>query len=148
MQRFLDDFGPGQTFASRSTTLSQRHFDLFAEMTGDHHPIHYDGDYARSKGWKAPLAHGLLLAGLCAVGAAPLGEELAESMIAMLGNEISYKRPVFIGDMVTPCFSFLSVEPKDNTRGVLRLAIVLHNQRDEVVLEGVHILMLRRRTKT
>jgi acyl dehydratase len=145
MQLFLDDFRPGQTFASRSTTLTQRHFAIFAEMTGDHHPIHYDEDYARSKGWKAPLAHGLLLAGLCAVGAAPLGEELEESMIAMLGNEMSYKRPAFIGDTVTARFSVLSVEPKDNTRGVLRLAIALHNQRGEVVLEGAHSLMLRRR---
>ena len=145
-QRYLDDFKEGEVFVSRPQTLTEKHFAAFAEMTGDLHPIHYDRGYARSKGWEAPLAHGLLLAGICAIGAAPLSKELEESMIAMLGNEIRYKRPAFIGDTVTPRFSVLSIERKDPTRGVLRLAIVLQNQRNETVLEGSHILMLRRRT--
>ena len=145
MQRFLDDFEPGQIFESRPHTLTQRHFTLFAEMTGDSHPIHYDADYAKAKGWNAPLAHGLLLVGLCAIGAAPISQELEDSMIAMLGNEVRYKLPAIVGDTVTPSFSVLSVEPKGPTRGVLRLAIALRNQRGEVLLEGAHILMLKRR---
>jgi acyl dehydratase len=67
-QRYLDDFKPGQVFKSNPQTLSKKHFSAFAEMTGDAHPIHYDVDYARAKGWDAPLAHGLLLLGLCAIG--------------------------------------------------------------------------------
>ncbi|MGB5183556.1 MAG: MaoC family dehydratase, partial [Xanthobacteraceae bacterium] len=102
-------------------------------------------DYARAKGWDAPIAHGLLLFGLCALGAAPISQELTESMIAMLGNEARYKRPGFVGDTVTPQFTVVSVEPKGNERGIVRLAITLHNQRNEVVLEGTHILMLKRR---
>jgi 3-hydroxybutyryl-CoA dehydratase len=86
-----------------------------------------------------------LLFGLCALGAAPISEELTDSMIAMLGNEARYKRPAFIGDTVTPQFTVVSVEPKGNDRGIVRLAITLYNQRDEVVLEGMHILMLKRR---
>ena len=111
------------------------------------HPLHYDPDYARAKGWDSPLAHGLLLFGLCALGAAPISEELAESMIAMLGNEARYRRPAFIGDTVTPQFTVVSVEPKGNDRGIVRLAITLRNQRNEVVLEGMHVLMLKRRTE-
>ncbi len=64
-QRYLDDFKPGEVFKSNPQTLSKKHFSAFAEMTGDAHPIHYDVDYARAKGWDAPLAHGLLLLGLC-----------------------------------------------------------------------------------
>jgi 3-hydroxybutyryl-CoA dehydratase len=126
-------------------TLSDKHFAAFAGMTGDAHPLHYDADYARAKGFKAPLAHGLLLLGLCALGAAPISEELAESMVAMLGNEARYKRPAFIGDTVTPQFTVVAVEPKGDDRGIVRLAITLTNQRDEVVLEGMHVLMLKRR---
>ena len=147
-QRYLDDFKPGEVFKSKPQTLSQRHFSLFAEMTGDAHPIHYDADYARAKGWDAPLAHGLLLLGLCAIGAAPISRELTDSMVAMLGNDARYKRPVFVGDTVTPQFTVLAVESKDDGRGVLRLAIALHNQRNELVLEGMHILMLKRRAKS
>jgi 3-hydroxybutyryl-CoA dehydratase len=144
-QRYLDDFTPGEIFKSASHTLSDKHFAAFAEMTGDAHPLHYDFDYARAKGWDAPIAHGLLLLGLCALGAAPISRELTESMVAMLGNEARYKRPAFIGDTVTPQFTVVAVEPKGADRGIVRLAITLHNQRNEVVLEGMHVLMLKRR---
>jgi 3-hydroxybutyryl-CoA dehydratase len=146
-QRYLDDFTPGEVFTSAPHTLSDKHFAAFAAMTGDAHPLHYDADYARAKGWDAPLAHGLMLLGLCALGAAPLSGELTESMIAMLGNEARYKRPAFMGDTVTPQFTVVAVEPKDKTRGIVRLAITLSNQRGEVVLEGMHVLMLKRRGK-
>jgi 3-hydroxybutyryl-CoA dehydratase len=144
-QRYLDDFMPGEIFKSMPHTLSEKHFAAFAAMTGDAHPLHYDAEYARAKGWDAPIAHGLMLLGLCALGAAPISEELTESMIAMLGNEARYKRPAFIGDTVTPQFTVVEVEPKSSDRGIVRLAITLHNQRNEVVLEGMHTLMLRRR---
>ncbi len=144
-QRYLDDFKPGDVFLSNPQTIGEKHFSAFAEMTGDRHPIHYDRDYARSKGWEAPLAHGLLLLGICAIGAAPLGEELADSMVAMLGNDARYKKPVLMGDTVTPRFTVAAVEPKDKDRGVLRITIALINQRDEIVLEGTHIVMLKRR---
>ena len=144
-QRYLDDFTSGEVFTSLPHTLSDKHFAAFAAMTGDAHPLHYDPDYARGKGWEAPLAHGLMLLGLCALGAAPLSGELTESMIAMLGNEARYKRPAFVGDTVTPQFTVIAVEPKDDRRGIVRLAITLRNQRGEVVLEGMHVLMLKRR---
>ena len=146
-QRYLDDFTPGEVFLSVPHRLTDKHFAAFAEMTGDAHPLHYDPDYARAKGWDAPLAHGLLLFGLCALGAAPLSRELTDSMIAMLANEARYKRPAFVGDTVTPQFTVVAVEPKDDERGIVRLAITLHNQRGEVVLEGMHVLMLKRRRK-
>jgi 3-hydroxybutyryl-CoA dehydratase len=144
-QRYLDDFTPGEVFTSVPHALSEKHFAAFAAMTGDAHPLHYDAGYARDRGWDAPLAHGLLLLGLCALGAAPLSYELTDSMVAMLGNEARYKRPAFIGDTVTPQFTVVAVEPKDADRGIVRLAITLHNQRGEVVLEGMHVLMLKRR---
>jgi acyl dehydratase len=146
-QRYLEDFKPGDHFVSPPRTLAEKHFAAFAAMTGDSHPIHYDYDYARSKGWDAPLAHGLLLLGICAIGAAPISEELQDSMVAMLGNDARYRRPAIIGDTVTPEFTVEAVELKDAHRGILRVAISLYNQRRELVLEGTHILMLRRRPK-
>ncbi len=147
-QRYLDDFKPGEVFKSKSHTLSEKHFSAFADMTGDAHPLHYSAEYARARGWQAPLAHGLMLLGLCAFGAAPISEEVTESMVAMLGNDVRYRRPAFAGDTVTPQFTIVAVEPKNDGRGIVRLAISPHNQRNELVLEGTHILMLRRRAKS
>jgi 3-hydroxybutyryl-CoA dehydratase len=144
-QRYLEDFNPGEVFQSVSQTLSKNHYSAFAQMTGDAHPIHYDADYARARGWDGPVAHGLLLLGICALGAAPISRELTDSMVAMLGNDARYKRPAFLGDTVSPEFKVLSVEPKSDHSGILRLSIALYNQRRELLLEGTHILMLKRR---
>jgi acyl dehydratase len=86
------------------------------------------------------------LLGICAIGAAPLSEDLIDSMVAMLGNDVRYRRPAIIGDTVTPEFTVTAIEPKEDDRGILRLAITLYNQRRELILEGTHILMLKRRT--
>src|SRR5690348_12354314 len=146
-QRYLDDFTPGEVFTSVPHALSEKHFAAFAAMAGDAHPLHDDPEYERAKGWDGPVAHGLMLLVLCALGEAAISDDLTEYMIAMLGNEVRYKRPAFIGDTVTPQFTVVSVEPKDDERGIVRLAITLHNQRGEVVLEGMHVLMLKRRRK-
>ena len=63
-QRYLDDFTLGEVFKSSPHILSDKHFAAFAAMTGDAHPLHYDSDYARAKGWDAPLAHGRQVAAL------------------------------------------------------------------------------------
>lgn len=144
-QRYLDDFKPGDVFTSSPQTITEKHFAAFAEMTGDRHPIHYDHNYARMKGWDAPLAHGLLLLGICVIGASPLSDDLKDSMVAMLGNDARYKKPVIMGDTVTPEFTVSGVEPKGVERGILRLKIALLNQRQEIVLEGTHVVMLKRR---
>ena len=59
-------------------------------------------------------------------------------MVAMLGNDVRYRRPAIIGDTVTPEFTVTAIEPKEDDRGILRLAITLYNQRRELILEGTH----------
>ena len=66
-----DELQPGQVFASPSKTLTDAHFLFFSGLTGDNHPIHYDVEYARTTRFGKPLAHGLLLASLTALGASP-----------------------------------------------------------------------------
>ena len=63
-----DELQPGQVFTSPSKTLTDAHFLFFSGLTGDNHPIHYDVEYARTTRFGKPLAHGLLLASLTALG--------------------------------------------------------------------------------
>ena len=58
----------GQVFSTPTKTLTDAHFLFFSGLTGDNHPIHYDVEYAKSTKFGAPLAHGLLLAGMTALG--------------------------------------------------------------------------------
>jgi len=42
-------------------TLTQEEFDRFAEVSGDHNPIHVDAEYARTTAFGATVSHGMLL---------------------------------------------------------------------------------------
>jgi len=42
-------------------SLTQEAFDRFAEVRGDHNPIHVDADYARTTAFGATVSHGMLL---------------------------------------------------------------------------------------
>ena len=144
-QLFLDDFKTGDIYKSVSHTLNDSHFTLFAAITSDAHPIHYDVEYAKAHGWRGPVAHGLLLLSMCALGAAPISHALNESMVAMLGSEARYKLPAFVGDTLYPEFKVSGIEPKGAARGILKLEIALYNQKRELLLQGSHTLMLKRR---
>lgn len=63
------EFEPGQVFTRPSKTLTDAHFLFFSGLTDDNHPIHYDIEYAKSTRFGEPLAHGLLLAAITALGA-------------------------------------------------------------------------------
>ena len=46
-QYWLEDFTPGRTFPGPSHVLDSEAFGMFAKMTGDAHPLHYDAEYAK-----------------------------------------------------------------------------------------------------
>lgn len=144
-QLYFDDLKPGDRWASPSHTVTDAHFAFFAGMTGDNHPIHYDDEYAKRTPFGARLAHGLLVMGMTAVGASPLAHRLHDAMIAFLEQGGRFLVPVVIGDTVYPEHEVLALEPKGPERGVVRLAARVRNQRGEVVLDGFHVYLLRRR---
>jgi 3-hydroxybutyryl-CoA dehydratase len=141
-QLYFDDFTLGDKFRSPGHTLGEAHFLLFAGLTGDNHPIHYDEDYARRTQFGARVAHGLLVMAMSALGASPLAQRLETSMIAFLEQGCRFRKPVLLGDTVHAEFEVAGLERKGG-RGVLRLRITLLNQRDEEVLEGHHVYLLR-----
>jgi 3-hydroxyacyl-CoA dehydrogenase len=63
----------------------------------------------------------------------------------MLGTTARFLRPAVSGDVLHREVEVLAIEPKGTQRGVLRLTLRIHNQRGELLLEGEHQLLLRRR---
>jgi acyl dehydratase len=90
--------------------------------------------------------HGLHLMALTALGAAPLSQQLEESMVAMLEQRATFLRPVFKDDVVRSEFEIESAEPRlGKDWGTLGIKVRLINQRNEIVLEGRHVYRIRRR---
>ena len=136
-QRYFEDFTVGDRFKSPSRTLTDAHFLFFAGLTGDNHPLHYDVEYAKKTRYGRPLAHGLLLASLSAVGASTLGPIIEDSIVAFVAQTTRFRAPAFVGDTLTPEHEVVALERK-RSAGLLTLRVALKNQRGETVLEGEH----------
>jgi acyl dehydratase len=145
-QLYFEDFRPGQVYAGQSRTLDEAAFALFARVTGDAHPIHYDREYAMKTRFGERVAHGLLLMSVTALGATPLSDRLEEAMIAFLEQDGKFLKAVLIGDTVRTEFEVEAVRPtKVPTQGVVRFAVRALNAGGELVLAGHHTYLLKRR---
>jgi 3-hydroxybutyryl-CoA dehydratase len=148
-QLFVEDFNRGQKFQGTSRNITEADVLSFAALTGDCHPIHYDANYARTTRFGRPVAHGLHLTALTALGAASISKQLEASMVALLEQNTKFLNPVFVDDTVRSEFEVEDVKPRqDKGWGTLRIAVRLVNQRGERVLEGEHVYRLRCRGKT
>src|SRR5262245_59419229 len=141
-QLYFDDFKVGDRWQSPGRTVGDAHFVLFAGLTGDNHPIHYDEDYARRTPFGSRVTHGLLVMAMTALGASPMSARLEGSMIAFLEQGCRFLKPVLLNDTVHAEFEVVGLERKDK-RGVLRLGVKMLNQRGETVLEGHHVYLLK-----
>jgi len=143
-QLFFDDFAVGQRFDLGRRTVTDAHFAMFAAISGDNHPIHYDDVYAAGTRFGRRVAHGLLLVGMTAMGAAEISHRLHDSMVAFVEQTTQFINPVFVGDSVAIQAEVADLVPKSKV-GLVKLAIRMLNQRGETVLEGTQSYLLRRK---
>ncbi|MDI6755853.1 MAG: MaoC/PaaZ C-terminal domain-containing protein [Thermodesulfobacteriota bacterium] len=133
---FFDELKVGDEFTSPSKTLTEAHYLLFSGVTGDSHPIHYDVEYARKTRFGKPVAHGLLLASMTALGASSVTHRL-EGFI-MVEQGCRFIKPAIVGDTIYPRHTVEKIWREDR-RGFVRLAATISNQRGETLLEGFHV---------
>ncbi len=126
----------GESFGGPSKTLTDAHFLLFSGVTGDVHPIHYDVEYAKKSHFGKPLAHGLLLTSLTALGASSARERMDGYIFVEQGCR--FLKPALVGDTVRPVFTLEKLWDEGHRR-FARFKTALLNQRDETLLEGFHL---------
>jgi acyl dehydratase/molybdopterin converting factor small subunit len=145
-QRYFEDFSIGERFQAPSKTLTDAHFLFFAGLTGDSHPLHYDVEYAKNTRFGRPVAHGLMLAAMTALGAGVLAPLVQESIVAFVEQSTRFLAPAFTGDTIYPELEVVELTPKSTT-GLLGFTARLTNQRGETVLEGRHAYLIKRRER-
>lgn len=148
-QLFAEDLVVGQVFSGQPKTIGDCEFALFARLTSDDHPIHYDDGFAAKTRFGKRVAHGLLLMGMTALGATQMSRRLHEAMVAFAEQRCRFLKPVFIGDVVTSHFEVAAIDHKEGRDAALvRFNVRLLNQHGEVILEGEHAYLLRWRRET
>jgi acyl dehydratase len=145
-QLFADDLEVGHTFLGEGRAIGDEQFDLFARLTGDDHPIHYDDTFAAKTRFGKRLAHGLLLMSMTALGATQISRQLQDAMVALVEQRCRFLKPTFVGDTVTSRFEVSTIDHKPHRdMSLVRFNVRLLNAAGEIVLEGEHAYLLRRR---
>jgi acyl dehydratase len=143
-QRYLEDFKPGEAFYIPSRTVTEAHFLAFQAASGDNHPIHYDREYCRRHGHRDLLAHGFQVAIQTAAGAGIFPFLVEDSLMGFIEQSSRFLKPVYAGDTLYPQLTVAELKPQ-RTTGILSLRSTVHNQRGELVMEGMQQSLLKKR---
>lgn len=130
----FDEITVGQT-ASYSKTLSENDITLFAAVSGDINPVHLDADFAANTQFKQRIAHGMWSG---AIISAALALELPGPGTIYLGQDLSFRAPVFIGDTITV---ELEVVEKRTDKPYVTIACNARNQHGKTVVKGTAQVM-------
>ena len=141
---WFEDIRPGDAFTAPDVILDEASFETFAELTGDAHPMHYDPEFSGSTRFGRPVAHGLHLAALTALGATTANEAMRDTVIAFTEARMRFVRPVFPGDTLRRRVEVVSTEPRNEGQGWVRMRALL-DRGDEVVAEAEHTYLWKRR---
>ena len=69
---------------------------------------------------------------------------IGDSLIAFLDQSSRFLKPVYVGDTLYPMLTITGLEPGRPT-GVVAMRVTIHNQDKELVMEGEHRYLLRRK---
>ena len=141
---FFEDLRVGETYYIPSRTLSDANFAAFQLASADNHPIHYDIEYCKNRGYPNLLAHGFQVLIQTAAGAGNFAHLISASLVAFVEQSSKFIAPVFSGDTVYPELEIAELVPQKTT-GVVVVTSRVHNQRKELVLEGMQKYVVSKR---
>ena len=140
--RGFEELRTGEVFKSPSRTIGDANFAAFQTVSLDNHPIHYDVEYCKKLGHPAPLAHGLQVLSFTAAGAGLFPHVIGESLIGFIEVSAKFLKAVHPGDTLYPALEITELTPQ-RTTGIVAMRATVHNQKSELVLDGVHKYLLR-----
>lgn len=142
--RWFEDFTIGETFPIPSRTMTEALFAAFQLASGDNHPIHYDVEYCKQRGYQGLLAHGMQVFIQTAAGAGLFPHVVDDSLVAFSEASCRFLAPVFAGDTVYPNLEVSELTPQNST-GVLTMKVTVHNQQRVLVMDGEHKYIIKKR---
>ena len=145
VDKYWDEAVVGESCTSPDYEVTEARVMAYADLTGDHTPVHTDEAYARTTPFGTRVAHGLF--GLSIADGLKTRSALRFVPGMSLGWEWNFVAPIKLGDTVHVRFR---VADKRESRsrpgwGIVILPSELINQRGEVVQKGEHRLMIPKR---
>jgi acyl dehydratase len=143
---YFEDIEIGARFYIAGRVLTEADLSQFADLSGDHHPIHTDEAYARTTPFGRRIAHGSLGIAI-ALGMLWKLTQFNRATIAMLDiTEWAFRAPVFIGDVLALDVTIAGKRKRRETSGIVQRRLRLLKQDGTVAQEGLTSLLMACRT--
>ncbi|GAB0118057.1 bifunctional enoyl-CoA hydratase/phosphate acetyltransferase [Acidisoma sp. 7E03] len=120
--------------ASLTHCVTQRDIDLFAAVSGDVNPAHVDPDYAAGDMFHHVIIHGMWGAGLIS---AVLGTRLPGPGAIYLGQDLQFRKPISIGDIITATVTVKEMKPEKKD---VVFDCLCTNQAGQAVITGTALI--------
>lgn len=121
--------------ASMSHLITEEDVRKFADISGDHNPVHLDEEYAKQSRYGRRIAHGLFSASFFS---GLFGTKLPGRGCVYAAQNLKFRRPVYIGDMVVATVTVVSV---DVTKKRVLFSTVCSVNDKEVILGDAEIFI-------
>jgi len=121
--------------ASLKKTISDEDVRTFAQISGDHNPVHLDDAFAEGTIFKHRIAHGALTSALIS---AVLGQILPGPGTIYLSQTLKYKAPVYIGDEITARIELINFREDKN---IATFKTDVTNQKGKTVITGEAVVI-------
>ena len=124
--------------AEITKTITDADVQAFADLTGDHNPVHIDDAFAKTTRFGRRIAHGMLTASLIS---SVLANKLPGEGSVYLGQTLQFVKPVFPGDEI---IARVTVKEIRDDKPIVKLETLCINQRSEVVIRGEATVLIQR----
>ena len=128
-------FKKGDT-AFFSKKITDRDIQQFADVSGDHNPLHLDDEFAKQTRFGRRIAHGMLGASLIS---AVLANELPGQGSVYLGQTLKFVAPVFPDDTLTAKVTVVSIR---DDKPIVKLETICTNQNGETIISGEATILI------
>jgi 3-hydroxybutyryl-CoA dehydratase len=121
--------------AEFSKTITDEDVHAFADLTGDHNPVHLDDSYASGTRFGRRIAHGMLTASLIS---SVLANRLPGEGTVYLSQSLKFVAPVYLDDTVTARVTVTGIR---EDKPVATLETISVNQRGETLVKGEAVVL-------
>lgn len=132
----LNELAVGMS-AERMHTVTEKDIQAFADVSGDHNPVHLDADFAATTAFKGRIAHGMLSG---AYISATIAGDLPGPGSIYISQTLSFRRPVRPGDTVVTRVEITAIDT-EKARVTLKTTCSVN---DKHVVEGEAVVMVPR----
>jgi enoyl-CoA hydratase len=122
--------------ATLSKTFTEEEVCCFAEISTDKNPLHLDKDFGKTSIFGQRIVHGMLVASLFS---GLIGMELPGEGSIYLGQNLAFKAPVGIGELVTASVEIIKIR---EDKPIVTLRTLCVNSTGKTVIEGEAVVKL------